>query len=160
MSQNLISAEFTAEEQAAALAAIQQIQTLPFLIGLSNSEKRKLNKMGDKSLAFVDRALSIAQQNPEMLPGNFDLEEFERDVSLYHSLIPINIALSKLSELIDSTMIAVGSDAYNSALEVYAFAKMTDGVSGLEDLRSTLSGRFRKGGSRNSHAPELEPAAG
>ena len=95
-----------------------------------------------------------------MLPDNFDLEEFERDVSLYHSLIPINIALSKLSELIDSTMIAVGSDAYNSALDVYAFAKMTDGVSGLEDLRSTLSSRFRKGGSRNNQEPELEPAAG
>lgn len=46
MSQNLISAEFTTEEQAATLAAIQQIQSLPFLIGLSNGEKRKLNKMG------------------------------------------------------------------------------------------------------------------
>lgn len=32
MSQNLISAEFSAEEQQATLAAIQQIQSLPFLI--------------------------------------------------------------------------------------------------------------------------------
>lgn len=157
MSQNLISAEFTAEEQAAALAAIQQIQSLPFLIGLSNGEKRKLNKMGDKSLAFVDRALGIAKQNPEMLPGSFDLEELERDVSLYHSMLPIKIALSKLSELIDSTMMAVGSDAYNAALEVYAFAKMTGGVSGLEDLRSTLGSRFRGAGSRNSTASDSEP---
>ncbi|MES9811430.1 MAG: hypothetical protein ABW161_00135 [Candidatus Thiodiazotropha sp.] len=150
MSQNLISAEFTADEQAAALAAIQQLQSLPFLIGLSNGEKRKLNKMGDKSLAFVDRALGIARQNPEMLPGSFDLEELERDVSLYHAMLPIKIALSKLSELIDSTMMAVGSDAYNAALEVYAFAKMTGGVSGLEDLRNSLGSRFRGAGSRNN----------
>jgi hypothetical protein len=142
MPQNLISAEFTAEQQETTLAAIQQIQSLPFLIGLSNSEKRKLNKMGDKSLAFVDRALSIAKQNPEMLPANFDLEEFQRDVNLYHALTPVSIAISKLKELIDGTKMAVGSDAYSCALEVYAFVKMSKGVSGLEDLKSPLGNRF------------------
>lgn len=156
MPQNLISAEFTAEEQEATLAAIQQIQSLPFLIGLSNSEKRKLNKMGDKSLAFVDRALSIAKQNPDMLPGNFDLEEFERDVNLYHAMTPVHIAISKLNELIEGTKMAVGSDAYSSALEVYAFAKMTKGVSGLEDLQNTLGNRFRSSGGRNGQDSELE----
>ncbi len=45
MSQNLISAEFSAEDQAAALAAIQQIQSLPFLIGLSNKDKQDRRAM-------------------------------------------------------------------------------------------------------------------
>jgi hypothetical protein len=156
MPQNLISAEFTAEQQEATLAAIQQIQSLPFLIGLSNSEKRKLNKMGDKSLAFVDRALSIAKQNPEMLPANFDLEEFKRDVTLYHALTPVTIAISKLNELLDGTKMAVGSDAYTSALEVYAFAKMTKGVSGLEDLQNSLGNRFRSSNGRGGQDTELD----
>ncbi|MES9812904.1 MAG: hypothetical protein ABW161_04480 [Candidatus Thiodiazotropha sp.] len=59
MSQNLISAEFSEADQQAALAAIQQIQSLPFLIGLSNSDKQSLNKMGDKSRTFVEQALTV-----------------------------------------------------------------------------------------------------
>ncbi|MCU7846098.1 MAG: hypothetical protein KZQ93_19860 [Candidatus Thiodiazotropha sp. (ex Monitilora ramsayi)] len=143
MSQNLITAEFTLEDQQAALEAIRQLQSLSFLIGLSNTDKRKLSKMGDKSRTFVDRALSVARQNPDILPSRFDLEEFERDVALYNALYPINTALSKLSELVDGTLMAVGSDAYTTALDVYAYAKITKGVTGLEDLRAALGDRFR-----------------
>ena len=150
MSQNLISAELTAEDQEAALAAIQQIQSLPFLIGLSNKDKRKLNKMGDKSRSFVDQALNLAKQNIDIMPNRFDLEEFERDVALYHALRPINTAISKLNELVDSTLLAVGSDAYTAALDVYAFAKMSNGVTGLEDLSAAMGGRFRKSNGRKA----------
>ncbi len=150
MSQNLISAELTAEDQAAALAAIQQIQSLPFLIGLSNRDKQKLTKMGDKSRSFVDQALNIAKQNIDILPNRFDLEEFERDVALYNALYPINTAISKLSELVDGTLMAVGSDAYTAALDVYAFAKISNGVTGLEDLRAAMGDRFRKNGNRKT----------
>ena len=156
MSQNLISAELSAEEQAATLAAIQQIQSLPFLIGLSNKDKQKLNKMGDKSRSFVDQALNLAKQNTDILPNRFDLEEFERDVALYHALRPINTAISKLSELVDGTLLAVGSDAYTAALDVYAFAKMSNGVTGLEDLRAAMGGRFRKNGNRKTNEVPAE----
>ncbi|MCU7806883.1 MAG: hypothetical protein KZQ73_03315 [Candidatus Thiodiazotropha sp. (ex Semelilucina semeliformis)] len=148
MSQNLISAEFTAEEQQSALAAIQQLQSLPFLIGLSNKDKRTLNKMGNKSRSFVDQALDVAKQNTDILPNRFDLEEFERDVNLYNALHPINTALSKLSELVDGTLLAVGSDAYTAALDVYAYAKMSNGVTGLEDLRAAMGSRFRNNSGR------------
>ena len=155
MSQNLISAEFPESDQQATLAAIQQIQSLSFLIGLSNSDKQSLNKMGDKSRSFVEQALSVAQQNPEMLPVRFDLSEFERDVALYQALHPVSVALSKLNELVEGTLMAVGSDAYNSALDVYAYAKLTDGVTGLESLRTMMSNRFRGAGRR----PEVEVEA-
>ncbi|MEW8073913.1 MAG: hypothetical protein AB2826_26210 [Candidatus Thiodiazotropha sp.] len=145
MSQNLISAEFPEADQQAALAAIQQIQSLSFLIGLSNSDKQSLNKMGDKSRTFVEQALTVAQQNPEMLPVRFDLAEFERDVALYQALYPVSVALSKLNELVEGTLMAVGSDAYTTALDVYAYSKLTEGVTGLEALRSSLGNRFRGG---------------
>jgi hypothetical protein len=85
-----------------------------------------------------------------MLPSCFDQEEFERDLALYQALYPISAALSKLNELVEGTLMAVGSDAYTTALDVYAFSKLTDGVTGLEDLRTSLSGRFRNNG---SHRP-------
>ena len=83
MSQNLVSAEFSAEQQQAILASIQQVQSLPFLNGLSNKEKQKLNKMGDKTRGFVDQALNVGRQNPDILPSRFDLAVFERDLVLF-----------------------------------------------------------------------------
>ncbi|MCG8689286.1 MAG: hypothetical protein MI892_30720 [Desulfobacterales bacterium] len=114
--------------------------------------------MGDKSRSFVDQALNVAQQNPDILPGRFDLDEFERDVALYHALTPISMALSKLSELVDGTLMAVGSDAYGSALDVYAYAKLTDGVTGLEALNETLGNRFRGNGTRRDSMIDVQPA--
>jgi hypothetical protein len=151
----MVSAEFSIEDQQAALESIQQLQSLPFLIGLSNADKRKITKMGEKSRTFVDRALSVAKQNPDILPTRFDIEEFERDVDLYNTLYPINTALSKLNELVDSTLMAVGSDAYTTALDVYALAKISKGVTGLEDLRSALGNRFR-GNAKNNNLENTE----
>jgi hypothetical protein len=38
--------------------------------------------MGDKSRAFVSKALEVARQNPDFLPRSFDLDEMKRDVEL------------------------------------------------------------------------------
>ncbi|MCU7810698.1 MAG: hypothetical protein KZQ77_05610 [Candidatus Thiodiazotropha sp. (ex Notomyrtea botanica)] len=155
MPQNLVSAELDESEQQAILATIQQLQSLPFLIGLSNKKKRSLNKMGDKSRAFVDSALNIVKQNPDILPATLDVAELEKDILFYERLYPINIALSKLSELVDSTLIAAGSDAYTGALDVYAYAKINSGVSGLEELRGMLGNRFKgRGVKKEAEAPE------
>lgn len=67
-------------------AALQTIQQkLPFLITLIVEERRKLFKMGDKSLA-VNNSLTVAQSNRGILPASFDLDEFVRDYQPLHSL--------------------------------------------------------------------------
>lgn len=91
-----------------------------------------------------------------MLPVRFGLEEFERDVALYQSLRPVSVALSKLIEVFEGTLMAVGSDAYNTALDVYAYAKLTEGVTGLESLRTMMSNRFRGPGQRREAEVEAE----
>ena len=47
------------EQVKAAFATVQQ--ALPFLVNLTAEERRRLLKMGDKSLAFVSNSLTIAQ---------------------------------------------------------------------------------------------------
>ena len=49
---------------------------------LTPEQRKSLPKMGDKSQAFVNKALEVATQNPDFLPGSFDLEEMKRDVEL------------------------------------------------------------------------------
>ncbi|MCU7851068.1 MAG: hypothetical protein KZQ80_02530 [Candidatus Thiodiazotropha sp. (ex Monitilora ramsayi)] len=83
------------------------------------------------------------------------MAELEKDILFYERLYPINIALRKLSELVDSTLIAAGSDAYTGALDVYAYAKINSGVSGLEELRGMLGNRFKgRGVKKEAEAPE------
>ena len=40
-------------------------------------------KFGDKSEAFVRKALEIATQNQRLLPQAFDLDEMRRDTQLF-----------------------------------------------------------------------------
>ena len=104
MTENRISASLTPEDQQAVLAAIATIkEKLPFLLGLSPEESKSLPRLGDKSRAFVAKALEVATQNPDFLPRSFDIEEMRKDVELFEALYPITLALSQLQELLDDT---------------------------------------------------------
>lgn len=56
-----ISAELKPDEKNAILDLIQQItDKLPFLINLTQEERIQIPKMGDKTVAFVEKALELA----------------------------------------------------------------------------------------------------
>ncbi|WP_315791779.1 hypothetical protein [Fischerella sp. JS2] len=126
-------------------AALQTIQKkLPFLITLSNEERRKLVKMGDKSLAFVNNSLTAAQSNRDILPPSFDLEEFVRDYQLANSLTEVLLRLRQLTEQVDDTLLAVGSEAMSSSLTVYDYVKTAaKKTPGLKTLAEQLGERFK-----------------
>jgi hypothetical protein len=93
MTNDLINGDLLPEQQQAVLTSLNDIQTkLPFLIDLTVDDRRTLPKMGDRSRAFVDQGLVMATQNEGILPRNFDLEEYRRDVALVRQLEPIVLA--------------------------------------------------------------------
>ena len=98
--------------------------------------------MGDKSRAFVSRALEIATQNPDFLSRSFDLEEMRRDVQLSEALYPILLSVQQLHELVEDTYMAVGSEAYSAALSVYTYAKASDQGAGLDEAIKDMGLRF------------------
>jgi hypothetical protein len=117
---------------------------LPFLLNLSVEERKGLAKMGDKSHAFATKALEVATQNPDFLPRAFDVGEMRRDVQLFEAMYPVVVALSQLQGLIDDTYMAVGSEAYSSALTVYTYAKASGESGGLETIVEELGQRFAR----------------
>lgn len=144
-SNNRIDASLTAEDKAAVLAAIATIkQKLPFLIDLSPEDRRSLPKMGDKSRAFVSKAVEIASQNPDFLPRSFEIDEMRHDMELYEALQPIAFALTQLQELVDDTQIAAGSEAYVAALTVYNYARASGQGQALDGLADELGRRFAR----------------
>jgi hypothetical protein len=130
------------QEIKTALQTIQQ--KLPFLITLSVEERRKLVKMGDKSLAFVKNSLTAAQSNGDILPASFDLDEFVRDYQLATTLTELLIGLRQLTEQVDDTLMAVGSEAMTSSLTVYDYVKTAaKKTPGFKSLAEQLGERFK-----------------
>ncbi|MEH2070841.1 MAG: hypothetical protein V7K47_22210 [Nostoc sp.] len=157
MSTTPISATLSQTERDAVLQAISTIkEKLPFLVDLSSEERKALPKMGDKSRAFVSKALEVAAQNPEFLPRSFDLEEMRKDIQLFEALYPVLLSLTQLQELVNDTALAVGSEAYAAALQVYNYAKVSGQGAGLDAVVGEMGQRFaRKPGKPKSQKAAL-----
>ncbi len=152
MPQNRVSASLTPEDIAAVMAAIETVkQRLPFLIDLSKEERRTMLKMGDDSRGFVFKMMELIQQNPDFLPRSFDIEEMRKDVELLKVLYPVLVAVSQLHELLQDTLMEVGSEAYAAALVGYRYAKDAN-LDGADDLLDDISRRFARKSSPKSLA--------
>lgn len=150
---NLVSATLTAADMQAVSEALATIRTkLPFLVDLSPQDKRRLFKMGDGSRAFVEKALIAAQANPQVLPPAFDLAEYARDWALWAQIGTLTNNVTQLSELIDDTQTALGSDLMNAALAAYGYLSEAS-VGGLEEIKADLGKRFTRSSSSAPSTP-------
>ncbi|MBN8560828.1 MAG: hypothetical protein J0L70_09915 [Leptolyngbya sp. UWPOB_LEPTO1] len=151
-----ISAKLTYTDRAEILEAINLIKTkMPFLTNMTAEERKSLNKMGDRSQAFVTKALEVARQNPDILPRSFDLEEMRLDIELFEALYPIVAAFAQLEGMLDDTYKLVGSEAYTAALKVYNYAKASGDEAGLAPAIEELGQRF----ARRQKKEKPQPAA-
>jgi hypothetical protein len=156
MATNRVSAQLSDKDRDEILAALATIkEKLPFLIGLSAEERKSLPRLGDKSQAFVKKALELARQHPGFLPRDFDVDEMANDFTLFESLAGVLTAMRKLTEEVEDTYTAAGSEAYVAALLVYNYAKASGVVmTGLDSAVDDLGKRFaRKAKTLASPAP-------
>jgi hypothetical protein len=145
MGVNRVSALLPPQDRDEILTVIAEVRAkLSFLVDLTVEERKAMPKLGDKSRAFVSKALEVATQNPDFLPRSFDLEEMRRDVQLFEAMYPLVVAFTQLQELLDDTYTAVGSEAYSAALQVYNYAKASGQGAGLEAVVDELGQRFNR----------------
>ncbi|MCX7103302.1 MAG: hypothetical protein NTX38_17925 [Methylobacter sp.] len=143
MTTNLINGELPLDQQQAILQALTDIQAkLPFLIDLTTADRRSLPKMGAKSRGFVDQGLVLATQNSGILPRNFDIDQYNREVLLVRQLEPIVLALRQLMKRVEDTFMAAGSEAYTQTLMVYQAAKISGKTGALDEHLDSLAQRF------------------
>lgn len=119
---NYVSGVLTEEDQEAIRNSISEaVGKMPFLTSFSPRQRQEIVKMGEKSVDFVQDALVIAKEYPQMLPAKFDIQEFENDSKLLTALIPIQVGVNELNKRLNDTVMGLGSDCMTSALEVYNF---------------------------------------
>lgn len=144
---NQISAEITAAQSTAALSDIANISdTLKHVltINLTADDRSNMLKMGDKTLAFVQKALEYAEQNEILRPSFMDLPEAKKDYQLAAGLQIIKQKLLALLRAVEDAEMVAGSEAYDASLIFYASVKgaARSNVSGSQAIADDLGQRF------------------
>ena len=134
-------------------AIAQQLQ--PYVVTLGTQERRDILKMGDKSLAFVEKANEFAHKHPDLKPNYLSIDDFDIDLADARGLLGVLNQFQRLTQLLDDTAMVAGSEAFQAALAFYnalqAAAKAN--VEGAKTLHAELKERF-PGRSRRRTAPE------
>ena len=145
--ENLISTTIPAETLAAIntnLTAINTALANTLLFNLTAEERKAMRVMGDKSIAFVQKSLEYADNNPALLPPYLDLAEAHKDFALTHDLYGILQQINTLQRAVEDTMMVAGSEAYDAALIFYNSVKGASRVNvpGSEAVYNDLQQRF------------------
>ena len=134
---NKISQTITPAQKTSITASVNSILAiLTFLFNLTPEDRKKILKMGDKSVSYVDEVLSAMQANPTVVPSTFDVAEFAKDVKLYSDLTDVLNAIRPLTEGIDDTMVLLGNEMMQQANDGYGILKQ--GAKGNATLSTTV----------------------
>lgn len=158
MKQNFVSQHYSPEQWAQVDVAMAALVAAldPLLIALSADQRQQAVKMGDGSEPFCRKALEVIQANPMLVPGNYDVAEFARDLHTHDALNQRLTQLVRLVERAHHTELAVGSDVMVAALEGYRHLKNSGRHEGVDALNRLLGKRFEANGKRQE---EPQPAA-
>jgi hypothetical protein len=104
-------------------------------------------KIGDKILAFAEKAHDYAHDNPALAPGYLDMTAFDIDFANAHGLWSLLPLIKQLEGAVEDTIMAAGSDAYHAALAFYhnVQAAAKDDVPGAKAIFEDLKTRFLGG---------------
>ena len=153
---NLISATIADADKAAIAQSLADIKTKlanVLIISLTPDERKSTLKMGDKTIAFVQKALDYANQNPAMVPAFLDLNEANKDYALTHDLYTILQQVYALTTAMEDAMMVASGEAYSAALIFYNAVKgaVRSNVPGSQAIVDDLSAQFP--GKGNKPAP-------
>lgn len=127
---------------------LKEIKTLlaPYLQALTADEVRSMFKMGDKSVAIVQKINDYLATNPEFVPAYMDKEEFKKDVAVVSALTPLFNLSNQISKDLQDTITLSGSEAITSGMLYYGTVKeaASKGVTTAQPIYEDLNQRFSK----------------
>ncbi len=149
---NQISAEIPLNVIAEVNQKLQDCRALlaPYLQGLTVEDRKSLFKMGDKTLATVQKVKGYMETNPEFTPNYMNQTEFLKDEAVVSALTPIGNLATQLAADIEDTVMLAGSEALTAALFYYGTTKEASdkGIATAKPIYEDLSQRFVRKGNR------------
>ncbi|PJJ61229.1 hypothetical protein [Hymenobacter chitinivorans] len=133
----------------AAFAIIQQELT-PYLHPLTPEQRQEIPKMGDKSVAFMQKIEEYATATAGFVPAFVSLPDLRADIQATADLGDILRPLQQVTTDLESTMMQTGGEAYTDALAVYrtiqsaAKANVPGAQVAQDELKQRFAGQGRK----------------
>jgi hypothetical protein len=143
-------------------AALTEVSSeMPFMVALEPLERKRLFKLGSRSVDFVKDCHDVVVAFPGILPSSFSVAEFNKDYALFEKLTKIKLLVDSLKEKVDNTYMAVGSEAMMSACEVYTYVQAAvPNTPGLESVADKLKERFKRQSKKKKPDSEQNPEGG
>ena len=159
--QNLISVEIPADVLQSVNDGLAKIMSdlEPFLVSLTADQKMGMVKMGDGTVAFVNKALSYIDTNPEFIPPFLSAAEMKIDGVAVAQLAPVVKQIAQLAANLEDTLMLCGSEAYLASLIYYNSVKLAaksnipDALVIFEDMSQRFPGGSRNRTSKTTPAP-------
>lgn len=119
-----------------------------YLQALAPGQKKSIFKMGDKTVATVQKVEDYTETNPEFSPSYMDQPEFVKDVSVVTDLSPLRNLSTQLASDLSDTITIAGNEALLAALLYYGSVKeaSSKGVVAATPIYEDLSERFTRKG--------------
>lgn len=123
--ENRIDIALSEEAKQKILDGITAIKTqMPFLLKISDTERKAMQLLDDGRKPFVENAIDLAGRNAAITPGTELLAACQRDFTTYSSLVTIENELMQLLEMVHDTKQLAGAEAYEVSRFIYMKAKM------------------------------------
>jgi len=144
--ENRISLDVAQQEVDGIISEIAKLKSmLPAgLVTLTHEERRAYAKMGDKTIAFVEKALDYGRLYPHLVPVYINLDEMEKDIKTVRYLLTFLRSIEEMYSLLDDSTLLAGSEAYIAALSIYASVKdaAKRNIPGAKPASDDLKERF------------------
>ncbi len=120
-----INVVLTPETKDQILQGIVALKTMmPFLIKLSDTDRKALQMLDDGRKPFTQKAYDYASRNNAINPGTEMVLAGMHDLDLYTTLSAIEKDLLQLVEMVRDTKQLSGAESYEIARFIYMKAKM------------------------------------
>lgn len=126
-----------------AFAAVDAL--MPWAVGLTEEERRRLYKAGNK-LEVIEECRNAVVNNPGIFPTSFDGDGFVRDVNFLHQVTDLTAVAAALLRKLDDTRMACGAECAKTINPVRGYVDTAAKTQpGLQELSKKLAEYFKRG---------------
>lgn len=124
----------------------------PYVVGLTKEQRREINRMGDKSRAFIEKTADYLNSYPDYTPRRINTEEFATDLRIFEDLEPLETLIDSLQRMVADTKMAAGSDMMETASAYYR--SVQDAAHDGDSTAKSVFDELRKRYPRSRHSEE------
>jgi hypothetical protein len=128
------------------------------VINLTPEQRQRYARVAYEMIPWIEKCNHYMITNPVLKPAYIDIAEFNKDLKARTDLYPLFTKIRSLLEMLDDTILLLGSDLYTNSIAFYrsvgvsAKADVPGATSVYQDLAQQFPGRPRK------HSGETPPA--